>query len=67
MSSAYIMSCVCLGGLGIMKSVGKKTLFWGMPVLNWLCVDVVFIKVIIIIFIRFKKLHDKAIHTIIIV
>ena len=45
MSSAEVISYVCLGGLGmsevyILKSLGETTPPCGMPVLNWRCVDV---------------------------
>ena len=43
--SAYVMSCVCLGGGGMsevymLKSVGERMPFCVTPVLNWRWVDV---------------------------
>ena len=46
MSSAYVVSWVCLGGgmseVYMLKSVGERT-----PVLNWRWVDVVFLNVVL--------------------
>ena len=51
MSSAYVMSFVCLEGGGMseecmLKSVGERTPPCGTPVLNWGWVDVVFLNVV---------------------
>ena len=50
-SSAYVMSCVFLGGGGMLevymlKSVDERTPLCGTPVLNWRWVDVVFLNVV---------------------
>ena len=49
-SLAYLMSCVCLGGVGMsevymLESAGERTRPCGTPVLNWRCVDVVLLNV----------------------
>ena len=62
MSSAYVMICVCFGRVGMsevynmypvsitrhsmLKSVGERTPPCGTPVLNWRCVDVLFLNVV---------------------
>ena len=53
MSSAYVVSftgaCVGMSDVYMLKSLGDKTPPYGTPVLNWRCVDVLFLNVVYVL------------------
>ena len=54
MSSAYVVSFTSAYGVGVsdvytMKSVGERTPPCGIPLLNWRCVEVLFLNVVYVL------------------